>query len=70
MHGVEDSPDKVDVLPEGDTLVQEEEKDTGIVKLHVYKSYWVAVGHCLATMVLLFIFLMQGSHFCQYTGDF
>ena len=42
-------------------LVQEEEKDEGVVKLDVYKSYWLAVGSCLAPLVLLSLFLMQGN---------
>ncbi|XP_013401317.1 multidrug resistance-associated protein 7 [Lingula anatina] len=42
-------------------LVQEEEKDTGIVKFHVYQAYWKAVGHCLAPLILISLFLMQGS---------
>jgi hypothetical protein len=43
-----------------DALVQEEEKETGVVKGHVYWTYWLAVGRCLAPLVLLSIFLMQG----------
>ena len=42
-------------------LVKEEEKEVGVVKLHVYKSYWLAIGHCLATSILLSLFLMQGN---------
>lgn len=42
-------------------LVKEEEKDVGVVKLHVYKSYWLAIGHCLATSILLSLVLMQGK---------
>ena len=42
-------------------LVKEEEKEVGVVKLHVYKSYWLAIGHCLATSILLSLFLMQGK---------
>ena len=41
-------------------LVQEEEQEKGVVKLLVYKSYWFAVGTCLAPLVLLALFLMQG----------
>ena len=43
------------------SLVEEEEKETGVVKLEVYKSYWRAVGGCLAPSVLLALFLMQGE---------
>ena len=46
-------------LDEG--LVKEEEKEVGVVKLHVYKSYWLAIGHCLATSILLSLLLMQGE---------
>lgn len=42
-------------------LVKEEEKEVGVVKLHVYKSYWFAIGNCLATSILLSLFLMQGE---------
>ena len=42
-------------------LVKEEEKEVGVVKLHVYKSYWLAIGHCLATSILLSLLLMQGE---------
>lgn len=51
-------------------LVKEEEKEVGVVKLHVYKSYWLAIGHCLATSILLSLFLMQGKkiHFQYYAG--
>lgn len=41
-------------------LVTEEEKDEGAVKLHVYWSYWFAIGHCLATSILVSLLLMQG----------
>ncbi|XP_072032229.1 ATP-binding cassette sub-family C member 10-like [Amphiura filiformis] len=42
-------------------LVKEEEKDVGVVKYHVYKSYWRAVGNVLAPSVLVALFLMQAS---------
>ncbi|XP_015763601.1 PREDICTED: multidrug resistance-associated protein 7-like [Acropora digitifera] len=42
-------------------LVKEEEKEKGVVKLHVYKSYWFAIGSCLATSILLSLLLMQGE---------
>ena len=45
-------------------LVEEEEKETGVVKLGVYKSYWRAVGACLAPSVLVALFLMQGENMC------
>ncbi|XP_069116797.1 ATP-binding cassette sub-family C member 10-like [Argopecten irradians] len=43
------------------TLVGKEEKETGVVKLSVYKSYWRAVGNCLAPCVLLALLFMQAS---------
>ena len=48
------------------SLMQEEEKDTGVVKLHVYKSYWIAVGRILAPMILVSLFLMQGKYTTVY----
>lgn len=42
------------------SLVEEEEKETGVVKLGIYKAYWKAVGACLAPSVLIALFLMQG----------
>ena len=44
------------------SLMQEEEKVLGVVKLHVYKSYWIAVGTILAPLVLLSLLLMQGKY--------
>ncbi len=46
---------------DGGELVQEEEKDTGVVKLDVYKSYWLAVGNCLSPLVLFSLLLMKGN---------
>ncbi|XP_055879588.1 ATP-binding cassette sub-family C member 10-like [Biomphalaria glabrata] len=43
------------------TLVEEEERETGVVKGAVYKAYWRAVGACLSSSVLLSLFLMQAS---------
>jgi ATP-binding cassette subfamily C (CFTR/MRP) protein 10 len=43
------------------TLVQAEEKDSGVVKSQVYLSYWKAIGHCLGFSVLLSLLLMQAS---------
>jgi len=44
-------------------LVADEERRSGVVRLSVYWSYWMAVGRCLATAILLSILLMQGSMF-------
>lgn len=41
-------------------LVADEERRSGVVRLSVYWSYWMAVGRCLASLVLLSIVLMQG----------
>ena len=46
---------------EDGSLVEEEEKETGVVKLGIYQSYWKAVGTCLAPSVLLALFFMQGK---------
>lgn len=42
-------------------LVEEEEKDVGVVKYDVYRSYWRAAGTCLTVSILLSLFLMQGK---------
>lgn len=55
------SPDPDQPLrSESGCLVEEEERETGVVKLDVYKVYWKAVGVCLAPSVLMALFLMQG----------
>ena len=43
-------------------LVKEEEQEEGVVKFHVYKAYWKAVGNILAPSVLIALFLMQGRN--------
>ncbi|XP_072165776.1 ATP-binding cassette sub-family C member 10-like [Diadema setosum] len=45
----------------GEKLVEEEEKEEGVVKFGVYKAYWNAVGKILAPCVLFSLFLMQAS---------
>lgn len=57
----ESSEEKKDEENLDEGLVKEEEKEVGVVKLHVYKSYWLAIGHCLATSILLSLLLMQGK---------
>ncbi|CAB3994460.1 multidrug resistance-associated 7-like [Paramuricea clavata] len=42
-------------------LVEEEEKDVGVVKYDVYRSYWRAAGVCLTFSIFLSLFLMQAS---------
>jgi len=62
-HNEDKNENSEDLLGEtkDEGLVKEEEKEVGVVKLHVYKSYWLAIGHCLATSILLSLFLMQGE---------
>ncbi|XP_072516288.1 ATP-binding cassette sub-family C member 10 [Salminus brasiliensis] len=43
------------------TTMGEEQKATGGLALTVYRSYWRAVGGCMAFSVLLSLFLMQGT---------
>lgn len=43
-------------------LVQEEEKEVGVVAFSVYLAYWAAVGTILAPAVFLALFLMQGTY--------
>lgn len=42
----------------------EEQKQMGKLSWAVYRSYWRAVGGCMALAVLLSLFLMQGSNTC------
>ena len=57
-----DGEKKEEVVDDGQgRLTEEEEKEAGVVRMHVYKSYWAAVGSCLAPMVLLALALMQGA---------
>ena len=41
-------------------VIPSEERENGVVRLAVYKTYWMAVGKCLALSVLVSLFLMQG----------
>ncbi|XP_070569620.1 ATP-binding cassette sub-family C member 10-like [Ptychodera flava] len=50
-----------DGVEENGNLIEEETKEVGVVKVHVYWSYWKAVGMCLAPSILLSLFLMQAS---------
>uniref|UniRef100_A0A8B9H3T1 ATP-binding cassette, sub-family C (CFTR/MRP), member 10 n=1 Tax=Astyanax mexicanus TaxID=7994 RepID=A0A8B9H3T1_ASTMX len=43
------------------TTIGEEQKQTGGLAWTVYKSYWRAVGGCMAFSVLLSLLLMQGT---------
>lgn len=49
-------------------LVEEEEKDVGVVKYNVYRSYWQAAGVCLTFSILLSLFLMQGKLNIDYSN--
>lgn len=42
-------------------LVEKEEMEEGVVKFHVYKTYWRAIGTILPVIVLFFCLLMQGE---------
>ena len=48
-------------------LVQEEEKEVGVVAVRVYLAYWTAVGTILAPAIFLALFLMQGTCTCIYS---
>ena len=39
-------------------------KEVGSVAVHVYKSYWLAIGNCLALSIIVALFLMQGATLC------
>lgn len=43
--------------------MKEEEKEEGVVRLDVYKSYWIAVGYVLAPTIFISLFLMQGTYY-------
>jgi len=60
--GLDVDVDTQSVTDDG-VLVADEERRSGVVRLSVYWSYWLAVGRCLATFVLLSILLMQGLTF-------
>ena len=44
---------------EGKEEVEEEQRETGTVKFHVYKTYWRAVGCLLSPTILLSLLAMQ-----------
>lgn len=51
-----------ETLPENKKPSEEsEEMKEGVVKSHVYGSYWKAIGTTLSVSVLIFCFLMQGT---------
>ena len=61
-HSTEEVAANIEPCKGSSSLMQEEEKDIGVVKLHVYKSYWIAVGTILAPLVLISLLLMQGKY--------
>ena len=48
--------------PSSGALFTEEEKAIGTVAFNVYKSYWSAIGGCLATIILLSVVAMQSKY--------
>ncbi|MBN3317851.1 MRP7 protein, partial [Atractosteus spatula] len=54
-------PQPADRAPVEDSLLGEEQKQSGVVSLRVYRAYWLAVGSCLALSILLSLLLMQAS---------
>ena len=56
VDGKDDSPS-----PSSGAPFTEEEKAIGTVALGVYKSYWKAIGGCLATVILLSVVAMQSE---------
>ncbi|XP_076803654.1 ATP-binding cassette sub-family C member 10-like isoform X2 [Clavelina lepadiformis] len=59
----DDSPpgDADEPVAEKEISISREEKATGTVAFRVYKTYWLAIGGCLALTILSFVVLMQGS---------
>ena len=52
-----------DTTKEDGKIVEEEKKDEGVVKMKVFKEYWIAVGCCLSPMLLVIFVLRQGIEF-------
>ena len=44
---------------EGAGAIVEEDKDSGTVKLHIYRLYTAAIGTCLSALILISLVLMQ-----------
>ncbi|TSS35866.1 Multidrug resistance-associated protein 7 [Bagarius yarrelli] len=57
----EESLTKEPISEEGLCVIGEEQKQMGGLSWTVYKSYWKAVGGCMAVSVFLSLLLMQGS---------
>ena len=59
--GDDDANEEENVEGNDPGLVEEEEKDVGVVKYDVYRSYWRAAGVCLTFSIFLSLFFMQGE---------
>ena len=54
------------VKSDSGVLVKEEEKEEGVVKFSVYQMYWQSVGVILTPLILISLFLMQGTYMCVH----
>ena len=63
IFSADDSPpgDADEPVAEKEMSISREEKATGTVAFRVYKTYWLAIGACLALTILSFVVLMQGQ---------
>uniref|UniRef100_A0A8B9HD58 ATP-binding cassette, sub-family C (CFTR/MRP), member 10 n=1 Tax=Astyanax mexicanus TaxID=7994 RepID=A0A8B9HD58_ASTMX len=61
LHVIKEELTNEPVPEERLTTIGEEQKQTGGLAWTVYKSYWRAVGGCMAFSVLLSLLLMQGT---------
>ena len=57
----EEKQDKKIASPEEQELLEAESRETGVVKLDIYKKYWSSVGNVLSPVILLSLLLMQAS---------
>ena len=57
----EDTADLSNEVGERSELIEEETRETGRVKLDVYKNYWFAIGKIISPAILVSIALMQVS---------
>lgn len=55
------SLDSISLKDDKGKLIEEENREKGVLSYTVYKSYWLATGSILAISILLFLFLMQAS---------
>ncbi len=47
--------------PVREEVIDQESRESGVVKLSVYKSYWHAVGNILSPLIVLSLILMQAT---------